>query len=95
MKGIRSLLGAGVVETRKGVENGVVSVDNWSGSDDNEGKGVDNLCGVEDIGRSVVVVVNLCGIEVVVVEGVGVVDNLYGSDDVAGGNLHKHTFFVG
>ena len=76
MKGIRSLLGAGVVETRKGVENGVVSVDNWSGSDDNEGKGVDNLCGVEDIGRSVVVVVNLCGIEVVVVEGVGVVDNL-------------------
>lgn len=63
---------AEVVEIRKGVEdgvgkdNGVGDVDNWSGSEDSEGKGqgVDNRCGVEDGGDE---------------DGV---DNLYGVDDV-------------
>ena len=99
LRGISPLATAGVVDTRKGVENGVGEdnevgvVNNWSGSEDSEGegKGVDNLCGVEDME---VGVDNLCGSEVVVV-GVGLVDSLYGSDDVAEGNLHKHTFFSG
>ena len=68
-----SNVGAGVVEIRKGVEDGVGKengagvVDNRSGSEDSEekGTGVDNRCGVEDIGG----------------DEVGV-DNLYGVDDI-------------
>ena len=62
-------VGAGVVEIKKGVEDGVgkdkgvVVVDNWSGSEDSEGKGkgVDN--GVEDIWGGEVGVDNLCGVD--------------------------------
>ena len=96
---VGSNVGAGVVEIRKGVEDGVgqdsgvVLVDNWSGS---EGKGVDNRCGVvDDEGGDVDGVDNLCGVDDA---GNGVVDvsvdSKCGSDDVVG-VLHKQTFFVG
>ena len=66
-----SNIGAGGVEIKKGVEdgvgkdNGVVVVDNWSGSEDTEGKGkgVDNRYGVEDIWGGKVGVDNLCGVD--------------------------------
>jgi len=96
---VGSNVGAGVVEMRKGVEDGVgqdsgvVLVDNWSGSEDSECTGVDNRCGVvDDEGGDVVGVDNLCGVDV----GNGVVDvsvdSKCGSDDVVGGVLHKQTF---
>ena len=66
-----SNVGAGVVEIKKGVEDGVGKdkgvgvVDNWSGSEDSEGKGkgVDNRYGVEDIWGGKVGVDNLCGVD--------------------------------
>jgi len=97
---VGSNVGAGVVEMRKGVEDGVgqdsgvVLVDNWRGSEDSEGTGVDNRCGVvDDEGGDVDGVDNLYGVDDA---GNGVVDvsvdSKCGSDDVVGGVLHKQTF---
>ena len=66
-----SNVGAGGVEIKKGVEDGVGKetgvgvVDNWSGSEDSEGKGkgVDNRYGVEDFWAGEVSVDNLCGVD--------------------------------
>ena len=87
----KSNVGAGVVDKICGIENGNgkvgTFVDNWYGSKDREGKGVDKRWGVEDVD-------NLYGVEVDAGDrdvGVDVVDNC----DVAGVNLHMQTFFAG